>query len=196
MRRAAEVEGSSMSPFASSSVTPIRAHAGGRAVELLEALVTDPVADPEAFDALAAAHPEAWAAATVLAALARIAGDDRDGTAGEQLEAVADGDVNDTAVTVAGQLGATVHARAAEVALVSAAGRDSEVLALTHGVDVVDDVTALLLIYRATAFARVEMVVSAQDTIDRVLRSRRRHPAVQTFARRQRHTAWFHDGMV
>jgi len=195
MCRAAEVEGSSMSPFASSSVTPIRAHTGGGAVELLEALVTDPVADPEAFDALAAAHPEAWAAATVLAALARIASDDRDGTAGEQLEAVADG-VNDTAVTVAGQLGATVHARAAEVALASAAGRDSEVLALTHGVDVVDDVTALLLIYRATAFARVEMVVSAQETIDRVLRSRRRHPAVQTFARRQRHTAWFHDGMV
>jgi hypothetical protein len=185
-----------MSSVASSSVTPIRGHAGGGPVELLEAFVTDPAADPEAFDAVAAAHPEAWAAATVLAALARIAGDDRDGTAGAQLEAVADGDVDDAAVTIAARLGTSVHARATEVALASAAGRDSVVLALTHGLEVIDDVTALLLTYRAIALARVGMVVSAQSAVDRVLRSRRRHPAVRTFARRQRDMTWHRERMT
>ncbi|HSJ46130.1 MAG TPA: hypothetical protein VK923_15760 [Euzebyales bacterium] len=179
-----------------SSVTPIRGHAGGGPVEQLQALVTDPVADPEAFDTVAATHPEAWAAATVLAALARIVDDDRDGTAGAQLDAVAGGDVDDDALTIAGQLGVTVHARVSAVALSSAARRHSDVLAMTHGVDVVDDVTALLLSYRATALARVGMVVGAREAADRVLRSRRSHPTVRAFARRQRHAAWSDDDMV
>ena len=179
-----------MSSGASSSVTPIRAQTGGGPAEQLEALVSDPSADPAAFDAVADAHPEAWGAATIMAALARIAADDRGGTAGAQLEAVAESVVGDTAFMLAARLGATVHARAAQVALASAAGRDSVVLALTHGVEVVDDVTALLLIYRATALARVGMVVSAQEAVDRVLRSRRHHPAVQAFARRQRDMTW------
>lgn len=179
-----------MSSGASSSVTPIRAQTGGGSAEQFETLVTDPSADPAAFDALAAAHPEAWAAATMMAALGRIAANDRGGTAGAQLLAVADGAVDDAAFMPAASLGATVHARAAEIALASAAGRDSVVLALTHGVEAVDDVTALLLIYRATALARVGMVVSAQETVDRVLRSRRHHPAVHAFARRQRDVTW------
>jgi hypothetical protein len=185
-----------MSSVASSAFTPIGADARGGPVELLASLVTDPAADPAAFDALAEAHAGIWAAATALAALARIAADDRDGTAGEQLAAIADGDVDDAAITLAGQLGRTVHGRAAEVAMASAAGRDSAVLALTHGVEMVDDVTALLLTYRATALARVGMVVSAREAIDRVQRSRRRHPAVQAFARRQRNTAWRREGMT
>jgi hypothetical protein len=179
-----------MSSGGSSSVTPIRVQTSGGPAEQLEALVTDPSADPAAFDALADAHPEAWAAATILAALARIAANARDGTADTQLQAVADTAVDDAACMLAARLGATVHARAAEIALASAAGRDSVVLALTHGVEVVDDVTALLLVYRATALARVGMVVSAQEAVDRVLRSRRHHPAVQALARRQRDVTW------
>ena len=179
-----------MSSAASPSVTPIRSDADGDPAQQLAALLADPTTDPEAFDALAAAHPTIWAAATVLAALRRIARDDRDGTAGEQLQVVADGAVDDAAMTVATQLGATVHARATEVALASAAGCDSEVLALTHGIEVIDDVTALLVTYRATGLARMGMVGSARETADRVARSRRRHPAVRAFARRQRSTVW------
>lgn len=175
-----------MPSAATSSVTPIRTRPGGGPADLLEALVIDPSADPEAFDALAQAHPEAWAVATMLAALARIAGNDRDGTAAGQLQAIADGAVDDAALALASRLRRTVSARAVEVALASATGRDSVVLALTHGVEAVDDVTALLLTYRATALARVGMVESAQKTVARVVRSRRHHPAVRAFARRQR----------
>ena len=159
-------------------------------MELLAALVTDPAADPAAFDALAEAHAGIWAAATALAALARIAADDRDGTAGEQLAAIADGDVDDAAITLAGQLGRTVHGRAAEVAMGERRRTRQRSARADPGVEMVDDVTALLLTYRATALARVGMIVSAREAIDRVQRSRRRHPAVQAFARRQRSTAW------
>jgi len=179
-----------MSSIASPSVTPIRSGASRGPATELDALLADPTTDPQAFDALAAAHPTVWAAATVLAALARIVGADRSGTAAEQIVDVAVGDVDGTAVAVVRGLRVTVRAQAAGVALASAAGHDTDVLALTHGIGVVDDVTALVSVYRATALARLGMVASATEVVDRVLRSRRLHPAVRTFALRQRNGAW------
>lgn len=177
-----------MGSVASSSVTPIRARAGATPAARLEALVADPASGAEAFDAVAATHPTVSALASVLAALRRIAHDHRDGTADTQLARVADAGADDEVVAVARQLPVTVHAQAAVVAVASAAGHDSDVLALTHGIEAVDDVTALQLAYRATALTRLGLVASAGETLDRVLRSRRQHPAVRAFARRQRRT--------
>jgi len=185
-----------MSSATSPSVTPIRSVAQRGPARELDALLVDPPTDPATFDALAAAHPTLWAAATMLAALARIVGDDRGGTATEQIVDVAAGNVDGAAVAVVRGLRVTVGTQAAGVALASAARHDSDVLALTHGVEVVDDVTALVSVYRATALARLGMLTSAAEVVDRVLRVRRLHPAVRTFALRQRNGAWLSERMV
>lgn len=184
-----------MPSVASSSVTPIRARVEATPAAQLGALVADPGSGAEAFDDVADAHPAVSALARVLAALRRIAHDRRDGTADTQLARVAEDGADDEAVAVAHQLPVTAHARTAVVAVASAAGHDSDVLALTHGVDAVDDVTALQLAYRATALTRLGLAASAGETLERVLRSRRRHPAVRAFARRQRNRTWLAEPM-
>lgn len=179
-----------MSSVTSSSVTPIRARSTSEAWDVLWSLIDDPAAGPAAFDDLAGSRPDLWSAATMLAALSRIARDERDGTATRQLRAVADGRVDASVIAVVERLPASTHVLATRVALASAAAHASEVLALTHGVAVVDDVTALLLVYRAGALRRVGMDASADGTVAGVLRSPRRHPAIRAVARDQQNAVY------
>jgi hypothetical protein len=83
----------------------------------------------------------------------------------------------------------TVHTSVARVCLLTAAGRDEEVLALTHGVDVVDDLSAVLVCCRATALARVGMTATADDAWEALLNGRHHHADVRALARHQRTTA-------
>jgi hypothetical protein len=176
---------------ASDAARPASFDRGGGPVpgtDALCSLLDDPAVKATAFDDIANAEPQLGPVATMLGALARIV-DDVSDDVDALLTAVADRP-DRAATDVALQLPVTTQTYVARVALASAAGRDSEVLALTHGTDDIDDVTALLLVYRATALARLGLAVAARQTVARVLRSRRHHPAIRAFARQQRATAW------
>ncbi|HEX6255606.1 MAG TPA: hypothetical protein VFZ70_07305 [Euzebyales bacterium] len=125
-------------------------------------------------------------AMTMLDALERLG--DPDASEGPDLraafdEATTDANADDVLATAP----PTVHAAVARVCLLTAAGRDEEVLALTHGVVAVDDLSAVLVCCRATALARVGMTAGADDAW-KVLNGRHRHADVRALARHQRDT--------
>jgi hypothetical protein len=80
----------------------------------------------------------------------------------------------------------TVRASVARVCLLTAAGRDEEVLALTHGVAEQDDLSAVLLCCRGAALTRVGLVGDGAETLQRVAASRSRHREVRALARHLR----------
>jgi hypothetical protein len=185
-----------MAGSSASTVTPIRGRTAGSArvaadAELtLRALVLDGGTQPDSFDAFADEHRELRPLATMLGALARIGAERDDDAAGRRLRSVLDVEPGDAPLAVVERMPPSTHTVAARVALLCAAERHSDVLALTHGVDDVDDVTALLVVYRGAALAGVGLFSAALDTWSRVLRARRHDPQVRRLARDLRDTAW------
>lgn len=180
---------------ASSKVTSIRSRAGAAGLSAdaeltLRALATDATVHPDELDAFADENPELRPIAATVAALARLADDRDDAAAGRWLSAVLDVEPGEPSLAVAERLPASVRTRAAGVALLCAAERHSDVLALTHGLVDVDDVTALLLVYRACALAAVGFHVAATDTWSGVVQARRHDPQIRRLARDLRAAAW------
>lgn len=181
---------------ASSTVTPIRGRAdkeGRVAVDAelrLRSLALDPTTQPADLDTFADEQPTLRPLASMLSALARIAAQRDDGAAGHRLRSVLDVEPDEAAIAVVERMPPSTHTVAARVALLTAAERHSDVLALTHGIDDIDDVTALLLVYRAAALAAVGLSSSAHDTWSAVLRARRYDPQVRRLARDLRDAAW------
>lgn len=188
------------STTASSTVTPIRARvdrsggAGADAELRLRALALDDASQPEDYDTFADQHPELRPLAAMLGALARIAMARDDEAVGHRLRSVRDVEPDEAAIAVVERMKPSTHTIAARVALLSAAERHSEVLALTHGIDDVDDVTALLLVYRASALAAVGLQAAALEAWSAVLRGRRHDPQIRRLARDMRDLAWSDSG--
>lgn len=181
---------------ASSTVTPIRGRVdkGGRVAvdaELrLRALALDHATQPADFDTFAEEQPTLRPLASMLSALARIAAERDDEAAGHRLRSVLDFEPDEAAIAIVERMPPSTHTVAARVALLSAAERHSDVLALTHGIDDVDDVTALLLVYRAAALAAMGLSSAAHETWSAVLRARRYDPQIRRLARDLRDAAW------
>lgn len=182
--------------MAPSTVTPIRARTdktGGVAVDAelrLRALASQPTTRPADYDAFADEHPELRPLASMLGALVRISAERDDEAAGHRLRSVLDVEPDEAAIAVVERMPPSTHTVVARVALLSAAERHSDVLALTHGIDAVDDVTALLLVYRASALAAVGLRAAALDAWSPVLRMRRYDPQIRRLARDLRDAAW------
>jgi hypothetical protein len=122
---------------------------------------------------------------TMLGALERLG--NPDAADGPDLRAAFDAATNDgDADGVLATTPPTVHASVARVCLLTAAGHDEEVLALTHGVSAVDDLSAVLVCCRATALARVGMTATADDAWRVLFNGRHRHADVRALVRHQR----------
>lgn len=100
----------------------------------------------------------------------------------------AQGDV-DGAIHTVEQLEPTTFAALSLAELYCSAGRYSEVVELTDGLSNTDDSTALLLIFRGTAFREQGRFDAARESFKEALKSKKRSPEV-------RHRALFERGLT